>query len=158
LFQAKGCTKCHGTVTHFLSTNLHTETLTSIAADMWNHGLDMSLRETSFAPGEMRQIAGYIWYARAIEGAGEAGRGAQVFAAKKCNVCHDDPKSGAPAISGLTANGRFFSGATMISALTQHGPAMLEKMREKRIAWPHFTADDMSGLISYFNSKAPNAR
>jgi cytochrome c5 len=154
LFEAKGCNKCHGNVSHFLSSDLHTETLTNIAADMWNHGTDMSLKQTKFAPGEMRQIAGYIWYARAIEGAGEEGRGAQVFAAKKCTVCHDDPKSGAPDLGGLTSTGRYFSGATMISALTQHGPAMLDKMIEKHLAWPHFSAEDMSGLIAYLNTRA----
>jgi cytochrome c2 len=154
LFEAKGCNKCHGNVSHFLSSDLHTETLTNIAADMWNHGTDMSLTQTKFAPGEMRQIAGYIWYARAIEGAGEEGRGAQVFAAKKCTVCHDDPKSGAPDLGGLTSTGRYFSGATMISALTQHGPAMLDKMIEKHLAWPHFSAEDMSGLIAYLNTRA----
>jgi cytochrome c2 len=153
LFESKHCNTCHGNVTHFLATNLHTETLTNIAADMWNHGLDMSLRDTKFAPGEMRQIAGFIWFSRAIEGAGEAGRGAQVFSSKKCTVCHDDPASGAPAIGGLTADGRFFSGATMISALTQHGPKMLDKMREKHLAWPRFSGDDMSGLIAYLNTR-----
>jgi mono/diheme cytochrome c family protein len=158
LFDSKRCNTCHGAVTHFIATNLHTETLTSIAADMWNHGADMSLRDTTFAPGEMRQIVGYIWYARAIEGAGEAGRGAQVFAAKKCTVCHDDPSSGAPALSGLTANGKHFSGATMIAALTQHGPQMLAKMREKRLQWPHFTTDDMSGLIAYLNTRASGGK
>ena len=55
-------------MTHFLSADVHDETLTDIAADMWNHGLDMSLRNTTFAPGEMRQIADYIWFSRAIEG------------------------------------------------------------------------------------------
>ena len=156
LFESKGCNKCHGTVSHFLASNLHNETLTSIAADMWNHGLDMSLRNTTFAPGEMRSIAGYIWYARVIQGAGETGRGAQVFASKKCAVCHDDPSSGAPNLSQLTANNKYFSGATMISALTQHGPKMLDRMREKHIAWPRFTTDEMSGLIAYLNSKGSN--
>jgi mono/diheme cytochrome c family protein len=154
LFEAKHCSNCHGSVSHFLSSNLHTETLTNIGADMWNHGTDMSLRDTKFAPGEMRQIAGYIWYSRAIEGAGEAGRGAQVFTAKKCTVCHDDTSSGAPPIGGLTSTGKFFSGATMISALTEHGPKMLAKMQEKHLAWPHFTEEDMSGLIAYLNTRA----
>jgi mono/diheme cytochrome c family protein len=121
---------------------------------MWNHGIDMSLRDTTFAPGEMRGIADYIWFSRAIEGVGEAGRGAQVFAAKKCVVCHDDPASGAPSLAGLAANGKHFSGATMISALTRHGPAMLDKMREKRLQWPHFSAEEMSGLIAYLNTRA----
>jgi mono/diheme cytochrome c family protein len=155
LFESKGCIACHGAMTHFLSTDVHDVTLTDIAADMWNHGLDMSLRKTTFAPGEMREIADYIWYSRTIEGAGEVGRGAQVFAAKKCGVCHDDPSGGAPALSGLTANGKFFSGATMVSALTRHGPAMLDKMREKHLAWPHFSAEEMSGLIAYLNTRGP---
>jgi cytochrome c2 len=154
LFESKGCNKCHGSVTHFLAANLHTETLTSIAADMWNHGNDMRLRNTTFAPGEMRQIAGYIWYARAIQGAGEVGQGERAFTSKKCKVCHDDPSSGAPNLSGLASGGRYFSGATMVSALTQHGPAMLAKMREKKLPWPHFSGEDMSSLIAYLNTGA----
>ena len=140
LFESKRCTACHGPLTHFLSTDVRDETLTDIAADMWNHGLDMSLRNTTFAPGEMRADRRiYLVLPRPIEGAGEVGRGAQVFTAKKCAVCHDDPASGAPSLPGLTANGKYFSGATMVSSLTRHGPAMLDKMREKHLAWPHFS-------------------
>jgi mono/diheme cytochrome c family protein len=157
LFESKRCGACHGPMTHFLSTDLRDETLTDIAADMWNHGLDMSLRDTKFEPGEMRQIADYIWFSRTIEGAGEAGRGAQIFAAKKCAVCHDDPSSGAPSLPGLTANGKYFSGASMVSALTRHGPAMLDKMREKHLAWPRFSSGEMSSLIAYLNTRSPHS-
>jgi mono/diheme cytochrome c family protein len=157
LFESKRCIACHGPMTHFLSTDVHDATLTDIAADMWNHGLDMSLRNTTFAPGEMRQIAEYIWFSRTIEGQGELGRGAQAFTAKKCVICHDDPASGAPSLPGLTANGKYFSGATMVSALTRHGPVMLDKMREKHLAWPHFSADEMSSLIAYLNTRSPRS-
>jgi len=153
LFESKRCIACHGAMTHFLSTDVHDATLTDIAADMWNHGLDMSLRDTKFAPGEMRQIMEYIWFSRTIEGAGEVGRGAQVFAAKKCGVCHDDKASGAPSLPGLTANGKYFSGAGMVSSLTRHGPAMLDKMKEKHLAWPHFSGEEMSSLIAYLNTR-----
>jgi len=40
----------------------------------------------------------------------------------------------------------------MVSSLTRHGPAMLDKMREKHLAWPHFSAEEMSSLIAYLNS------
>jgi mono/diheme cytochrome c family protein len=154
LFESKHCIACHGQITHFLSTDVHDVSLTDIAADMWNHGLDMSLRNTTFARGEMRQIAEYIWFSRTVEGQGEVGKGAQIFSAKKCVVCHDDPASGAPPLSGLAANGRFFSGASMVSSLTRHGPAMLDKMREKRLAWPHFSSEEMSSLIAYLNTRS----
>jgi mono/diheme cytochrome c family protein len=159
LFESKRCVSCHGAMTHFLSTGVHDATLTDLAVDMWNHGLDMSLRNTTFAPGEMRQVAEYIWFSRTIEGVGEAGRGAQVFAAKKCAVCHEDPSNGAPLLSGLIANGKHFSGATMVSALTRHGPRMLDKMKEKHLAWPRFSSEEMSGLIAYLNTRSQrNAR
>lgn len=152
LFDSKGCNSCHGALVHFLAVDLRDETLTDIAADMWNHGRDMNLK-TTFAPGEMRQIADYIWYARSVEGVGESGRGAQVFAAKKCTVCHDDRSSGAPSLAGIAAGGQYFSGSAMVSALTRHGPTMLDKMREKHIAWPHFTGEEMSSLIAYLNTR-----
>ena len=41
----------------------------------------------------------------------------------------------------------------MFSALTRHGPAMLDKMRDKHLAWPHFSADEMSSLIAYLNTR-----
>jgi len=153
LFETKKCSSCHGSFTQFLSVGLRDESLTDIAADMWNHGLDMNRNNTTFATGEMKQIADYIWYARAVEGVGEAGRGEKVFADKKCTVCHDDPSSGAPNLNRLTAGGAPFSGAAMVSVLTHHGPAMFDRMREKHIAWPHFTGDEMSSLIGYLNAR-----
>jgi cytochrome c5 len=153
LFDSKRCVSCHGTPARFLAERLRAETLTDMAADMWNHGINLSLRDTKFAPGEMRQIATYLWFSRAIEGAGEAGRGARIFTAKKCAVCHDDPSSGAPSLAGRAANGPSVSAATMISTLTRHGPAMLEKIQEKHLSWPHFSADEMSGLIAYLNTR-----
>ena len=143
---------CSPPLTQFLSMGLRDESLTDIAADMWNHGIDMSRNNATFAPGEMKAIADYIWYERAIEGVGEVGRGAQVFVAKRCAVCHDDPSSGAPSLSTLTSAGRF-SGSAMVSVLTSHGPAMLDRMRDKHIAWPHFTAEEMSSLIAYLNTR-----
>jgi mono/diheme cytochrome c family protein len=153
LFDSKGCISCHGSNSRFLSVGLRDETLTDIAADMWNHGREMKLRDTTFAPGEMRQIADFIWFSRAIEGRGESGHGSRVFTAKGCATCHDDPASGAPALTGLTANGTPFSGVAMVSVLTRHGPAMLDKMRERHLSWPQFTAEEMSGLIAYLNTR-----
>jgi mono/diheme cytochrome c family protein len=159
LFDSKRCASCHGEIRQFLSGGLRDKTLTGIAADMWNHGRDMRLRDTTFAPGEMRQIADFIWFSRVIEGRGESGAGARVFAAKNCSVCHNDPSSGAPSLTGLAANGRLFSAVTMVSVLTRHGPAMLERMRERHLPWPQFTTTEMSGLIAWLNTRtAHNGR
>jgi mono/diheme cytochrome c family protein len=156
LFETKGCAKCHTPATHFLTTGLRGKTLTDLAVDMWNHGLDMKLVNETFGRGEMQQIAGYIWLQRALSSDGSASHGARVFTAKKCSVCHDDAASGAPA---LTATGASFSGAGMVSVLTRHGPTMLDRMREKKLVWPRFSGNEMSDLIAYLNTRvARNGR
>jgi mono/diheme cytochrome c family protein len=146
LFESKTCITCHQAGSRFFAIGARDETLTDIAADMWNHGRDMNLK-TVFEPGQMRAIASYIWSRRLTENYGKASAGARVFAAKKCAVCHDDKSSGAPALAATTG----FSAAGMLSALTRHGPSMLDRMREKRLAWPHFSAGEMTDLIAYLN-------
>jgi hypothetical protein len=42
----------------------------------------------------------------------------------------------------------------MVSGLTRHGPAMLDRMREKHLAWPHFSAEDMANLMAYLNTRS----
>ena len=149
LWTSNGCAGCHGEITHFMAVGLRDETLTDIAADMWNHGRDMSLSNAQLPPGGMQAIADYIWSERMSHNDGIPARGASVFVAKKCAVCHDDPSSGAPPILGKGQ----FSAVTMVAALTHHGPAMLERMQEKHIAWPRFSAAEMSDLIAYLNTR-----
>jgi mono/diheme cytochrome c family protein len=151
LFDSKGCSGCHSAQTRFFTVGLRDETITDIAADMWNHGLDMRLKNQTFDPGQMRAIAAYIWSQRTMASAGNASAGSKVFATKKCAICHDDAASGAPP---LTNSGRSFSAATMVSALTRHGPAMLDRIREKRLAWPYFSAEEMANLIAYLNTRS----
>jgi mono/diheme cytochrome c family protein len=156
LFKAKTCAECHDAGTSFFSIGLQHETLTDVAADMWNHGLDMSLRGQTFESGQMRAIAAYIWSRRLIEGDSNTHSGSNVFVTKKCSVCHDDPAGGAPS---LAVKGQFISSATMVSVLTRHGPEMLDKMREKHLAWPRFSEGEMADLISYLNVRTGrNAR
>ncbi|HWE48813.1 MAG TPA: c-type cytochrome [Bryobacteraceae bacterium] len=149
-FESKTCIQCHDPATGFFAIGLRNETLTDIAADMWNHGRDMSLRGQTFDAGQMRAIASYIWSRRLLETDGNPSSGANVFVSKKCGTCHNDPSSGAPP---LTARGNYFSGATMVSVLTRHGPAMLDKMREKHLAWPTFSGNEMANLIAYLNTR-----
>ncbi len=80
---------------------------------------------------------------------GSADRGKKVFAEKNCATCHNDPSSGAPKL-GKGKDG--YSDITMVAALWEHGPRMLDMMNQKKLAWPRFTARQMSDLIAYLNS------
>ena len=149
LFQSKGCAGCHqGKLA--LQNRLRNQNLTDIAVDMWNHQASMKQLAPSLSQEEMRQILGYIWARQYFRGSGDAAHGKQVFTEKNCAVCHNDPASGAPPLAKGSGE---YSDITMISALWEHGPRMLDLMSERKLAWPRFTAQEMSDLIAYLNSK-----
>jgi mono/diheme cytochrome c family protein len=155
LFDAKGCAQCHKSANDFLAAGLPGQTLTDVAAEMWNHGREMSSAQLHFAPGDMRQIVGYIWSRRMFENNGNPARGRSAFA-RDCGSCHNN--SG-PGVSALASGGREYTDITMVSVLWRHGPAMLGRAQEKVMPWPRLDAREMSDLIAYLNARAtPNAR
>ncbi len=148
LFQKKGCVNCH-TGKLALETRLRNQTLTGIAADMWNHQPNMQSPPPTFTQEEMRQILAYIWAKQYFGGQGDPKRGAAVFTQKNCATCHENASSGAPKLAkGKDA----YSDVTMVSVLWQHGPKMLQMMEQKGLTWPRFTTREMSDLIAYLNS------
>jgi cytochrome c2 len=154
VFQSAGCAKCHQTV-EALAQNVHGQTLTGIAVDMWNHVPSMAAAgapAAPLAPGEMQALVSSFWAAAFFEDAGRAKAGAGVFAAKKCGACHQSASSGA---LQLPSAGRKFSGADMLSALWKHGPNMLDQMKTKGLAWPRFEGKQMADLIAYLNAEHP---
>ncbi len=145
LVKSKGCLDCHaGGWSKF-----HNQTITDITVAMWNHQSNMRQPPPIFTEGEMREIIGYIWSRQYFRGDGSAERGKKVFAEKNCSTCHNDPSSGAPKLGkGKDA----YSNITMVAALWEHGPRMLDSMTQKKLAWPRFSAGQMSDLIAYLNS------
>lgn len=147
LFESKGCAQCH-TGKLELAPRLKDKTLPGITAAMWNHAPKMAQPPPSLQQGEMRQIVSYLWAQQVFQDRGNPAVGKKVFAAKNCATCHNDPSSGAPALSGRQGA---FSAISMVSTLWRHGPRMLEEMEAKNLEWPRFTARQMSDLIAYLN-------
>ena len=145
LFQSKGCVGCH-TGAMAPERLLHNQTLTDIAAAMWHHQPQMKQPPPALTPEEMRQLIGYLWARQYFTGTGSAERGKKVFIDKNCGTCHNDPSSGAPKLE------KGQSDITMVAALWEHGPRMLDLMNSKKIPWPRFTAQQMDDLIAYLNS------
>jgi mono/diheme cytochrome c family protein len=100
LFQSKGCASCH-TGKLSLASLIRGQTLTDIAAPMWNHEPLMAAN-----PPQLD------WAEQVFTGSGEVPVGRRVFTPKHCATCHNDPSSGAPNLAS-----RSFDAATMISAL-----------------------------------------
>ena len=148
LFQSKGCSECH-TGRLALEDRLRNLSLTGIAVAMWNHQASMKQPSPELSQEEMRQLLGYIWARQYFRDGGNAGAGKKVFAEKNCAGCHNDPSSGAPQ---LGKNPEGYSDITIISVLWRHGPAMLDRMKQRNIPWPRFTGPQMSDLIAYLGS------
>jgi len=148
VFNAKGCPECHTSGTE-LGLKLKGETLTAIAAQMWNHAPKMAVgtKPVQFAPGEMRELLDYLWARQFFQDTGNSSAGRRVFDAKRCSTCHRDSSNGAPKIEGTS-----LTAADMVSALWHHGPQMLDQMKTKNIAWPRFEGSQMSDLLAYLNS------
>jgi cytochrome c2 len=152
VFQSADCASCHKAV-DVLAKQVEGQTLTEIAADMWNHGPLMARAGASskpLAPGQMRDLVSSFWAAQFFADSGTPSAGSHVFASKKCAVCHNDASSGAP---HLPLQGRQFSATAMVSVLWRHGPRMLDQMKTKGLGWPRFDGTQMADLIAYLNSK-----
>ena len=150
VFRAKGCAGCHASLSE-LAKSTREKTLTEVAAAMWNHEPILAKARATpakFAPGEMRDLLGYLWAQQFFEDAGSAAAGRRIFVSKKCAACHEGA-SKAPKL----ARGGGFNGATMVSALWRHGPSMLGEMKNRGVAWPRFEGSQMADLIAYLNSR-----
>jgi mono/diheme cytochrome c family protein len=147
LFRAKGCVSCHAGA-NALETRLRGQSITDIAAAMWNHQPEMR-NAAPLTQEEMRQILEYIWARQYFEGNGNAERGKRVFAAKNCVGCHSSGGVGPSLAKGKDA----YSDITMVSALWQHGPRMLEAAEKKKVPWPRFTTREMADVIAYLNAQ-----
>jgi mono/diheme cytochrome c family protein len=142
LFESKGCVNCHkGSLA--LDKRLANQTLTGIAADMWNHGPRMKQPGIKLTEDEMRQLLAYLWGNQFFSSKGNSARGRKVFETKQCGTCHG--QGVAPKIEGNPQ----FSDISLVSALWKHGPRMLATLKSKNMAWPQLTAGQMSDLVAY---------
>jgi mono/diheme cytochrome c family protein len=146
LFESKGCVKCH-TGRMALENKLKNATMTEIAAAMWNHAPNMAKPAPALSQEEMRQVVSYIWAKQYFGQQGSAVRGKKVFAQQGCGGCH-----GAAGAPNLAKGKDAYSDITIISALWEHGPRMLARMKANKRTWPRFTAAQMSDVIAYLNS------
>jgi len=130
--------------------------LTGYVTAMWNHAPMMRERAGSafpiLGPGDMSNLVAYLFAERYFEDEGDVQRGAKVFESKKCAVCHESRKerNGAPELAMATER---YSAITMAAAVWRHGPRMLETMQQHDIAWPQFSAREMSDLIAFLNKR-----
>jgi mono/diheme cytochrome c family protein len=144
----QNCAQCHKD-SLALDRQFSGQTLMDVAAEMWNH-VPRMIAAPMLSSNDMRQIVAYAWERQYLGSAGNVGHGRKTFVEKRCSSCHDDPSSAAP----KTLRGeQVFTPLSMVPVVWAHGPQMLELMKQKGIAWPQLTPEDLSNLVAYLNTR-----
>jgi mono/diheme cytochrome c family protein len=146
LLESKGCTACHKGFLA-LEGRLIDHTLTDIAASMWNHDPAGRAPADELSLDEMREILAYIWSTDFFRSRGNVAEGSRVFSSR-CGTCHSNPSIGAPDLKKVN---RHYTAITMVWALWNHGPKMLQEVESQQRNWPELSESDMENLIAFLD-------
>lgn len=175
LFVSKGCSGCHAirgqhpgesiparatmSGPDLAGTSTIAHTLTDLAALMWNHAPHMQehmeelgLRLPTFTGTEMASLIAYLFSIRYFDAFGDTDRGRTVYSTKGCASCHGPTRMGGPDGPSLGALSGRASPISIATGLWNHGPAMLQRLRESGRVWPTFSGTEMSDLIAYLDT------
>ena len=156
LFGEKGCVKCHASGGEYdLSRKKEfPRTLAQLAGVMWNHSEEMrkgmekkGITFPDLSSQEMADLVAYLFSARYFDEPGNVENGKRVFAKRQCALCH---KKGAKEGDLSRLKGQI-SPIFMAQVMWNHGPKMLEKMREAKVPWQKMDGKEMVDLMEYLN-------
>ncbi len=148
LLASKGCTGCHRG-SEALEGRLGRQTLTMIAASMWNHTPVARAKAADLSMNDMREILAYVWSTDFYRSRGDVADGRKIFSVR-CEPCHGNPSVGAP---DLKAAGQHYTAITMVWALWTHGPKMLQELNLRKQNWPELSEVEMDDLIAFLDFK-----
>jgi len=167
-FSQKGCAKCHDAqaTEKTKGPNLGVmkkdfpPTIGQFAGLMWNHFPEMAkemekenIKFPELSARDIADITAYLFSIRYFDPAGDRAAGKRLFREKQCNLCHEIGKEEAgkkegPNLAGLKG---MVSPIYMATALWNHGPRMIGRMKEKGIKWQKINDKELIDLMEYFN-------
>lgn len=167
LFDARGCASCHrlgesGGVGPDLARTDLPDTLSGIAARMWNHAPKMleearrqgqGERTESLQAQDMADIITYLITRRYFLAAGDPRAGWKVFFTKQCVACHGFDEWGGTVGPKLNPVRGSASPILMAHVMWTYGPKMLTEMAARGIPWPRFEGSEMADLIAFLNEE-----
>ncbi|HUP47381.1 MAG TPA: c-type cytochrome [Thermoanaerobaculia bacterium] len=167
LFEGKGCSQCHGIggsgagIAPELGEGRFAGSFLDLGAELWNHVPGMSV---SFAAAgvpwpelsadEATQLMAFLYFIDYLGRPGSAPAGQVVFAAKGCAACHGADGSGRAPGPDLAELESFASPLDVGQRIWNHGPSMLESMREAGIPIPTFAPGELADLSAFLRRRA----
>lgn len=168
-FSEKGCGLCHGTegAEKKNGPNLGAgksdfpSTVGQLASLMWNHFPNMikqmrqeNIKLPELSAKEIADITAYLFAIRYYDVSGNSAMGGKVFEGKQCGICHDTTqqsvklKKEGPNLVSLKGQ---VSPIYIATALWNHGPRMVGRMKERNIKWQKISDKELNNLIAYLN-------
>jgi len=166
LFSAKGCKECHTIegVGQKIGSDFGSiefpRTLGGMAALMWNHSPDMmkmmkirNIPREDINPQEMADILSYLFAYRYFDKPGDLSKGKKLFEEKNCVICHTVGRGGRAGTIGPNL-GRIskMTTITFTHSIWNHGPDMMQKMRDNGFSWPVLKGSDLMDMVVYLQS------
>jgi cytochrome c2 len=168
LFSQESCDRCHairgkgGTTGPDLGMQKKDSppTLSRLAGLMWDHFPEMfremerqNIKVPELTAKDMANITAYLFSIRYFDPVGNAVAGKKLFQDRRCYVCHHSRKEAAGKKEGpnLVKLKGMVSPIYMAMALWNHGPKMIQKMKEKNIRWQRITDKELINLMEYLN-------
>jgi mono/diheme cytochrome c family protein len=168
VFGEKGCARCHavngigGKIGPDLGRIPRPRSFFDLAAAMWNHlpWMAEQMRQLGVPrPLLDRQQAGdliaFLFTLDYFDPPGSAEAGRRLFIDKKCVTCHQVAGTGGVIGPSLDFAGQYGSPIQFATAMWNHGPAMAELMRARRLERPVFQGSELLDLIAYLRFVSP---
>jgi len=137
-------------------------TATQFAGVLWNHapamvrlGRENGIAVPTLKTGEMADLSAFLASLRFFEPTGSPLVGERVFNVRGCAQCHGPEAEGTRLGPALDSHGEAYTAVSFTAALWKHGPAMIDRAEEQKIAWPMLEASDIGDLVSFLNTPAP---
>jgi mono/diheme cytochrome c family protein len=167
LFESKGCNQCHGIsgvgagIAPELGGGRFAGSFLDLGAALWNHvpGMSVSFEAAGVAWPELSaeeatQLIAFLYFIDYLGHPGSAAAGKVLFEAKSCAACHTVDGSGRAPGPDLSELESFASPLDVAQRIWNHGPTMLESMREMGISVPTFAPGELANLSAFFRQRA----
>jgi mono/diheme cytochrome c family protein len=167
IFGTRGCSACHavggigGQIGPDLKSPPKPRSFYDLAAAMWNHLPEMAAEirklrvpRPRLDAREANDLVAFLATLDYFDPPGNAKAGGKLFVEKRCAVCHQVGGIGGVVGPNLDRLAQSSAPIAIAAAMWNHGPAMAEAMRARKIERPSFTSAELRDLIAYLKSHA----